>query len=60
MIKQHHIEKDLNKMQEELDKKLDAVTYKIAVLQKTWEKLLKISIFFFFKIYLLKFNVKKL
>lgn len=29
------IEKDLTKMQEELDKKLDGVTYKIAMLQKT-------------------------
>jgi len=28
------IEKDLSTMQEELDKKLDAVTYKIAMLQK--------------------------
>ena len=30
-----NIEKDLNRMQGELDKKLDAVTYKIAVLQTT-------------------------
>lgn len=30
-----NIEKDLTKMQEELDKKLDGVTYKIAMLQKT-------------------------